>query len=136
AQALTRTAEGPVYGFQKQWSLLTFAPQSTAAPGGPSAASGDRTADDSENRPLSLVSRRSERADFNRSIYYKNKLEFSWENGWLPGNIPFVFGLFIGHEDKLSGLNYTMVPFIASIRLQLTLIGGPWLLCGNLELAF
>ena len=136
AAAQAQTAEGPVYGFQKHWSLLTFAPQSTAAPGGPSAASGDRTADDSENRPPSIVSRRSERADFNRSIYYKNKLEFSWENGWLPGNIPFVFALFIGHEDRLSGLNYTMVPFIASVRWHMTNIGGPWILRGNWDITF
>src|SRR5439155_25732657 len=136
AAAQAQTAEGQVYDFQKHWSLLTFAPLSTATPGGPLAAPGAGPADDSKNQPPSLVSRRSERDEFNRGIYYKNKLEFSWENGWLPGNIPFVFGLFIGHEDKLSGLNYTMAPFIASIRWHMTGIGGPWILRGNWDITF
>src|SRR3954454_947076 len=35
--------------------------------------------------------RKPERPDFNREIYYKNKLERSLETGWLPINIPFVF---------------------------------------------
>ena len=41
--------------------------------------------------PKRLSSERPKRADFNRDIYYRNKLEFSLETGWLPINIPFVF---------------------------------------------
>ncbi len=36
------------------------------------------------------------RSDFNRSIYYKNKFEFSLQTGWLPTNIPFVFDFLLG----------------------------------------
>src|SRR5713226_4146217 len=94
AAAQAQTAEGP----------LTYVPQLNAVHVEPSAAPGDKPADDSQDQPSKVRSRRSEPADFNRSIYYKNKLEFSWEGGWQPNNIPFVFGLFIGHSDKLSGL--------------------------------
>src|SRR5437762_4399393 len=59
-------------------SLLTYVPQFYATRVVPSAAPGDRSADDSKNQPSNIIiSRRSEPADFNRSIYYKNKLEFS-----------------------------------------------------------
>src|SRR5690349_5023732 len=34
--------------------------------------------------------------DFNREIYYRNKLEFSLDAGWLPINIPFPFDVFEG----------------------------------------
>jgi len=101
------------------------------------AAAQEQTAEGrAENQPSNVISKRFEQADFNRSIYYKNKLEFSFEGGWLPGNIPFVFALFIGHQDKLSGLNYTMMPFIASIRWHMTNVGGPWILRGNWDLTF
>src|ERR1700724_1680238 len=45
----------------------------------------------STSQPPDEVLRDSKPADFNRSSYYKNKLEFSVEAGWLPINIPFVF---------------------------------------------
>lgn len=35
------------------------------------------------------------RVDFNRDVFYRNKLEFSYEVGWLPINIPFVFDVFV-----------------------------------------
>src|SRR5947209_4975053 len=97
---------------------------------------GPQSAGDSKNQPSNLILRRSEPADSNRNIYYKNKLEFSWEGGGLPNNIPFVFDLFIGHQDKLSGLNYTLMPFLASIRWHMTNIGGRWILRGNWDLTF
>ena len=119
-----------------RYSLPICGPQSTAARSRLSEAPDDRPDSDSKNRPSNLILRRSEPADSNRSIYYKNKLEFSWEGGRLPNNIPFVFDLFIGHQDKLSGLNYTLMPFLASIRWHMTNIGGRWILRGNWDLTF
>jgi hypothetical protein len=51
---------------------------------------------DSMFQPSNGISRNSKPADFNRSIYYKNKLEFSLETGWLPQNIPFPFDFLLG----------------------------------------
>lgn len=73
------------------------------------------------------------RPDVNREIYYKNKLEFSLEGAWLPNNIPFVFDRMVGIPDRLTGLNYTLVPFIASVRWQMSNVGGPWIFRGNWE---
>jgi hypothetical protein len=39
---------------------------------------------------------RTSKPDFNRSIYYKNSLEFSFETGWHPVNIPFVYDFAVG----------------------------------------
>ena len=39
---------------------------------------------------------RDAKPDFNRDIYYRNKLEFSFESGWLPINIPLVFDFLVG----------------------------------------
>lgn len=72
--------------------------------------------------------------DFNRSIYYKNKLEFSSETGWLPINIPFVFDVFLGDAYTMTSLKYTLVPNLASLRWQMDDIGGPGILRGNWEL--
>src|SRR5205807_6729811 len=90
----------------------------------------------SKNQPSNLTARRPEPEDFNLSVYYKNKIEFSWEGGWLANNIPFVFDLLVGKQDKLSGLNYTLAPFLASIRWHLTNVRGPGVLRGNWDLTF
>ncbi len=71
------------------------------------------------------------RPDRNGSIYYKNKLEFSLEGGWLPLNIPFPFDFLLGDGYNQTGLEYTLVPIIASVRWQLDDVGGPWILRGN-----
>jgi hypothetical protein len=76
------------------------------------------------------------RPDFNRSIYYKNKLEFSLETGWLPIDIPFVFDVFVGDQYNVPGVNYTMVPTLASLRWHLGDISGPWIFRGNFDLTF
>ena len=72
--------------------------------------------------------------DFNRDIYYKNKLEFSLDGGWLPINIPFVFDVFLGDAYTMTDLRYTLVPVIASIRWQIDNVGGPWIFRGNWDL--
>jgi len=73
--------------------------------------------------------------DFNREIYYKNKLEFSFESGWLPVNIPFPFDVFLGDGYNQTPLRYTLVPNIASLRWQMDDVGGPWFLRGNWDLS-
>jgi len=42
-------------------------------------------------------------------IYYKNKLEFSLETGWLPNNIPFIFDFLFGSGFTMTDLNYTVI---------------------------
>jgi hypothetical protein len=74
--------------------------------------------------------------DCNRTIYYKNKLEFSLEGGWLPINIPFPFDFLLGGGYNVTGLNYTLVPIIASVRWQVGDVGGPWILRGNWDVTF
>jgi hypothetical protein len=80
--------------------------------------------------------RKPKRADFNRDIYYRNKLEFSLETGWLPINIPFVFDFLVGSRYTTWPLHYTMVPNVASIRWHVDGIGGPSILRGNTDFTF
>ncbi|GEM_PF-2107010 len=74
------------------------------------------------------------RSDFNRSIYYKNKFEFSLQTGWLPINIPFVFDFLLGGGYNMTPLKYTLVPVIASLRWQTGDVRGPGFLRGNWDL--
>jgi Lipid A 3-O-deacylase (PagL) len=76
------------------------------------------------------------RYDRNRTIYYKNKLEFSLETGWLPNNIPFVFDFLVGSKYMQWPLSYTLVPNLASFRWQLDNIWGWKLLRGNTDFSF
>jgi len=55
-------------------------------------------------------------ADFNRRIYFKHKLEFSLDTGWLPKNIPFIFNPLMGEKWAQTPLDYTLVPAILSLR--------------------
>jgi hypothetical protein len=80
--------------------------------------------------------RNSKSADFNRDIYYKNKLEFSLETGWLPNNIPFVFDFLVNSPYTKWPLSYTLVPNIASLRWQLDNIWGWGFLRGNTDFIF
>jgi hypothetical protein len=75
-------------------------------------------------------------ADFNRDIFYRNKLEMSYEVGWLPINVPLVFD-FLTHSPYVTWpLHYTLVPMIASLRWQLDGIQGPSVLRGNTDFTF
>jgi hypothetical protein len=93
-------------------------------------------AQDSKSRPSDDSAVVSKRSDFNQQTYYKNKLEFSFESGWLPINIPFVFDFLLGDGYNKTPLNYTLVPNIASLRWQLDSVRGPWILRGNWDLSF
>lgn len=85
--------------------------------------------------PITTV-HQSKPTDFNQAIYYRNKLEFSLEGGWLPINIPFPLDIFVGDVYNTYPLKYTLVPIIASLRWQLDSVGSPWILRGNWDLTF
>jgi lipid A 3-O-deacylase PagL len=91
---------------------------------------------DSTSAPAARILRHYKLADFNRDIYYRNKLEFSLETGWLPINIPFVFDFLVGSAYTTWPLHYTMVPNIASIRWHVHDIRGPSILRGNTDFTF
>jgi hypothetical protein len=93
-------------------------------------------AQESRNKPIEETVRNTAPRDLNKQIYYKNKLEFSLETGWLPNNIPFVFDFLLGGGFNVTGLNYTLIPNIASLRWQMNNVGGPWILRGNWDLSF
>jgi lipid A 3-O-deacylase PagL len=96
--------------------------------------SDDKPADSS--KPSDKFIRAAKPTDRNSSIYYKNKLEFSLETGWLPINIPFVFDCFLGdaYNVPTHGPQYTLVPSVASLRWQMGNARGPWILRGNWDL--
>jgi hypothetical protein len=98
------------------------------------------SSDDSPGEPAGAVRavpivKKSKPFDFNRAVFHKNKLEFSFETGFLPINIPFVFDFLLGDDYKRDPLNYTLVPIFLSFRWQMNNLGGPWILRGNWELA-
>jgi Lipid A 3-O-deacylase (PagL) len=95
---------------------------------------GNKTEEDAQNQPSEERLRGAKPADLNRDIYYKNKLEFSLEGGWLPINIPFPLDVFVGDVYNTYPLKYTLVPIIASLRWHMNDIGGPWILRGNWDL--
>jgi hypothetical protein len=68
------------------------------------------------------------RPDFNRAIYFKNKLEFSLDYGWLPINIPWPFDFLAGSGYNMTPLKYTLEPNIASVRWHMSDIAGPGIL--------
>jgi hypothetical protein len=91
-------------------------------------------AQDSQDPPLNVTLRNPKPADFNREIYYKNKLEFSLEGGVLPRNIPFVFTFLTSGRYNRAPLDYTLAPIIASLRWQMDSVRGPNFLRGNWDL--
>src|SRR3569833_732652 len=80
--------------------------------------------------------RKTERPDFNRDIYYKNKLEKSFETGWLPYNIPFILDFLVGSRFDSWPLPYTLVPNMAFVRWQLVDICGWKMFRGNTDFSF
>jgi hypothetical protein len=84
--------------------------------------------------PIERVPTSPNPADFNRDIYYRNKLEFSLDGGWLPINIPFPLDVFVGDAYNTYPLKYTLVPIIASLRWHIDGVSGPPVLRGNFDL--
>lgn len=78
----------------------------------------------------------SESPDFNRKIYFKHKLEFSLDAGWLANNIPFIFDPLMGEAWARVPMNYTLVPIMPSLRWHWGNVAGPSFIRGNTDLAF
>jgi Lipid A 3-O-deacylase (PagL) len=77
-------------------------------------------------------------SDPNRAIYYRNKLEASFDVGFYPWNVPLLFDPLIGQgwsRDK-GTVNYTLIPLSLQLRWHLTDIGGRSFWRGNTELTF
>lgn len=89
---------------------------------------------ESSKAPVVVPPGNSKPVDFNQLVYYKNRLEFSLDGGWLPINIPFVFDVFLGDGYTMTDLKYTLVPIIASLRWQMNDVDGPWIFRGNWDL--
>ena len=88
------------------------------------------------NDPPTRKKSRDAKPDFNRNIYYANKLEFALDIGWLPINVPFPFDVFEGDPYDLYPLRYTLVPVVASLRWQLGGVRRPLVLRGNWDATF
>ncbi|HET6179702.1 MAG TPA: acyloxyacyl hydrolase [Candidatus Sulfotelmatobacter sp.] len=101
-----------------------------------SSALGNKTGEDQRSQTAGERERDLKKDDFNRSIFYKNKLEFSLESGWLPINIPFPFDFLLGSGYNFPGLYYTLVPVIVSLRWQVDSVRGPRILRGNWDWSF
>lgn len=110
--------------------------QSDAPLGASPTTPGSKPAEDSRIEPSVEKSQVSKPADFNRDIYYRNKLEFSLDGGWQPINVPFPLDIFVGDVYNTYPLKYTLVPIFASLRWQLDSVGSPWILRGNWDVTF
>jgi hypothetical protein len=75
-------------------------------------------------------------ADFNRNIFYKNKLEFSLESGWEPINIPFVYNFATGGVYTTWPRRYTLQPNMASVRWTIDNIGWRGIMRGSTDYTF
>ena len=80
----------------------------------------------------------SDQPDFNREIYYKNKLELAFDTGWLWYNTPLILEPIIGEKfSREPGLpNYSLMPLNLSLRWHLYDICGPSILRGNTDFTF
>ncbi|HEY6769382.1 MAG TPA: acyloxyacyl hydrolase [Candidatus Sulfotelmatobacter sp.] len=94
------------------------------------AMPGDEPGENSNVQPA-YERLRVSREDFNREVYYRNKLEFSLDGGWLPINIPFPLDVFVGDAYNTYPLKYTLVPIFASLRWHIDNPGSPWILRGK-----
>jgi len=94
------------------------------------------SAQDPVQQPSDATLTESEPADFNRKIYFKNKLEVGFDAGYLPYNTEFIFQFMEGANWDRVPLDYTLVPLTLSLRWHLDDLGGPWFLRGNTDVTF
>lgn len=87
-------------------------------------------------QPVNVTAPVSEPVDFNRQVYYKNKLEIAFDAGYLPDNTKFIFDIFERQSEPRTPLNYTLVPLSLSLRWHLYDISGPGILRGNTDVTF
>lgn len=102
------------------------------------AGKATQSADDGENSKAlaNELARAHERPDINAEIYRRNRLDFALDVGWHPVNIPFIYDFAVGDSYNMTPLKYTLVPIIASLRWQVTNVGWPWVLRGNMDFTF
>jgi hypothetical protein len=98
-------------------------------------SSAQQMADLSSDPPAVTTTQKPQPPDFNNDIYYEHKVEGSFEAGYLPVNIPFVFDFLTGSKYELAPLRYTLVPTLASIRWHGGNLKGPSILRGNWDLS-
>jgi hypothetical protein len=82
------------------------------------------------------VARPMTRSDRNLDIYYRNRTEFSLDVGWHPKNVPFIYDFAVGDSYNMTGLRYTLVPIVASLRWHVTNVGWRWVFRGNMDFTF
>ncbi len=80
----------------------------------------------------------SDQSDFNRAIYYRNKLEVAYDMGVLWFNTPLILDPILGdHFQRVNGtVDYTLIPMNLSLRWHLYDICGPSILRGNTDFTF
>ncbi len=101
------------------------------------AEPGSKPAQDLKNQPPTERFRGYKSPDFNRDIYYRNKLRILPGRGMASHQHPFfLLTFFVGDNYNTYPLNYTLVPVFASLRWQLDNVGSPWILRGNWDLTF
>jgi Lipid A 3-O-deacylase (PagL) len=101
----------------------------------PDAVSADHRSEEAKSDSSAVV-RPNNQPELDRGVYYRNKLEFAFDAGWLPINIPFVFDVFLGDAYNRAPLDYTLVPLVASLRWHMNDVGGPWVFRGNWDMTF
>jgi Lipid A 3-O-deacylase (PagL) len=129
-----QTGNGPAnFSFHPIFGGETFAKSIANQNPEPPATTGNSSADFAADQPLNKKAKRAKRPDFNREIFYRNKLEVSLDAGWLPINIPIPVNFLFGDPYTTYPLKYTLVPIFASLRWQAENIGGPWIWRGNVD---
>ena len=76
------------------------------------------------------------RPNLARTIFRKHRWDFSIEGARLHNNIPFVFDFLLGDGYNMTGVDYTLAPFIFSMRWQLSGIHGYKMFRGTWEGSF
>jgi hypothetical protein len=109
-------------------------PSSTSGTGTQPTDTGNNIGDNEKSSSVPVVRSQNQPA-YHDAIYYRNKLEFAFDGGWLPINIPFVFDVFLGDSYNKTPLSYTLVPLVASLRWHIDDVGGPWIFRGNWDVA-
>jgi hypothetical protein len=92
-------------------------------------------ASESQGETSSASAISSDQPDFNRQIYYKNKLEFAYDTGALFYNTPLLLDPVIGSKfQRTPGApDYTLIPQNFSLRWHLYDIKGRSFWRGNTD---
>ena len=114
-------------------AAVQSSPQAKGPHESSSEASDKNLGESSSFKPKFKVEHPFKPPDFNSEIFYKNKLEYSQDFGWLPINIPFPFDFMLHSDYNTYPLKYTLAPFISSFRWQIDNVKGPLILRGNWE---